>query len=497
PLSLSLSRLLGSDRVSMRSLFTLFLIFSIGTSLNDGIRRFLHEERSPSWAIRANPNWGPVHVQPEQVHLSWAGANAYWVTWMTFDDVLEATVQYGNTKKGRNLGKIENGKISYFKDGKTSRYVSRVKIVLDDDEDKPGDIYRYRVGSNRGWSSIFEFRYLNPREDGGYEIAFYGDMGNENARSMGMIQRMVQDGDIDLIHHVGDYGYDLNTDNGRVGDEFFRQIESAAAYVAYQPTPGNHEAADNFTHYFHRFTPPNGGDPIFYSYDLDQIHFISFSTEVYFYTDYGFDLIRRQFEWLQKELKKANANRDSVPWIIAMGHRPMYCSDFDGDDCTKYESIVRTGMPGTHAYALERLFYDEGVDLLFFAHEHSYERLYPVFDRRVYTGPNSPYVDPPAPVHIVSGSAGCRENVDPFIEKPEPWSAFRSSNYGIGLLRVYNATHLRYKQIVAATESIEDELWLVKSRHGPYDKHDKRKMEKHGIRVPIDFNAANDEKIFF
>lgn len=96
-------------------------------------------------------------------------------------------------------------------------------------------------------------------------------------------------------------------------------FQSAAAYVAYQPTPGNHEAADNFTHYFHRFTPPNGGDPIFYrlittiwsrvmywvhfSYDLDKIHFISFSTEVYFYTDYGYELIKRQFEWLQKDLK--------------------------------------------------------------------------------------------------------------------------------------------------------------------------------------------------
>lgn len=64
-----------------------------------------------------------------------------------------------------------------------------------------------------------------------------------------------------------------------------------------------------------------------------------------------------------------------------MGHRPMYCSDFDGDDCTKYESIVnflkqtylqkfikyhfqiRLGLPITHAYGLEKLFYKYGVDL--------------------------------------------------------------------------------------------------------------------------------------
>ncbi|GMR59538.1 hypothetical protein PMAYCL1PPCAC_29733, partial [Pristionchus mayeri] len=207
------------------SSFLLFSFCTVVVSLNDGMRRFLDEDRTPHWTLRNDPNWGPVHIQPEQVHLSWAGPNAYWVTWLTFDDVLEASVEYGNSKKGRNLGRTEKGKISFFKDGDTSRYVSRVKIVLDEDEDEEGDIYRYRVGSNRGWSSIYEFRYLKPREMGGYEIAFYGDMGNENARSMGMIQRMAQDGDIDLIHHVGDYGYDLNTDNGRVGDEFFRQIE--------------------------------------------------------------------------------------------------------------------------------------------------------------------------------------------------------------------------------------------------------------------------------
>lgn len=84
-------------------------------------------------------------------------------------------------------------------------------------------------------------------------------------------------------------------------------------------------------------------------------------------------------------LQKANKNREKVPWIVTMGHRPMYCSDFDGDDCTLYESIVRkqrayrqlfdeilqirTGLPITHAYCLEKLFYDQGVDLELWAHE--------------------------------------------------------------------------------------------------------------------------------
>ncbi|VDM48702.1 unnamed protein product [Toxocara canis] len=159
------------------------------------------------------------------------------------------------------------------------------------------------------------------------------------------------------------------------------------------------------------------------------------------------------------KVKIASENRDKQPWIITMGHRPMYCSDFDDDDCTKYDSRVRTGLPGTHAYALEKLFYTYGVDLELWAHEHSYERMWPLYNRTVYNGTDSPYIDPPAPVHVVTGSAvyfnclkskGCQENTDPFVEHPPPWSAFRSSNYGFSRMQIFNSTHLYFEQVSAS-----------------------------------------------
>lgn len=40
------------------------------------------------------------------------------------------------------------------------------------------------------------------------------------------------------------------------------------------------------------------------------------------------------------------------------------------------------------------------------AHEHSYERLWPVYDKKVYNGSyDAPYTNPKAPVHITTGSA--------------------------------------------------------------------------------------------
>ena len=47
-----------------------------------------------------------------------------------------------------------------------------------------------------------------------------------------------------------------------------------------------------------------------------------------------------------------------------------------------------------------------GVDIELWAHEHEYQRMWPVYNRTVYNGSVSePYVNPKAPVHLITGSA--------------------------------------------------------------------------------------------
>ena len=83
----------------------------------------------------------------------------------------------------------------------------------------------------------------------------------------------------------------------------------------------------------------------FYSFHVGPALFISFSTEFYYYVNYGMAQIYHQYEWLERVLIEANRpeNRAKHPWIITLGHRPMYCSDADGDDCTFHNSLIRTG----------------------------------------------------------------------------------------------------------------------------------------------------------
>lgn len=156
---------------------------------------------------------------------------------------------------------------------------------------------------------------------------------------------------------------------------------------------------------------------------------------------------------------------------MVMAHRPMYCSTLDDDDCTANESILRKGIPIVKQYGLEDLFYKYGVDIILGAHEHTYERLFPVYNRQVYNGStDEPYKNPKAPIHLLVGSAGCQELIDPFVHEPQPWSAKRISDYGVTEFHVLNKTHIRVRQRSTdqnGNGEVVDAVTFIKEKHGP------------------------------
>ena len=241
----------------------------------------------------------------------------------------------------------------------------------------------------------------------------------------------------------------MDSENARVGDEFMRQIESIAAYVPYMTCVGNHEQRYNFSNYKARFSMPGETESMFFSFNVGPVHFISISTEFYYYTNYGFKMVANQYKWLIGDLEKATRteNRIKRPWIIIFGHRPMYCTTNDKDDCTKLNTYTRVGMPITKAFGLEKVLLKYDVDLAVWAHEHNYERFWPLYDYKVYNGSTAePYTNPKAPVHITTGSAGCKERHDGWGPK-KPFSAFRSNDYGYTRMAAHNATHLEIEQV--------------------------------------------------
>lgn len=396
---------------------------------------------------------------PEQIHISFGHTpDKMYVMWsMSQPSVTNVTYSPLST----TIELLAIPKCWQFTKGNPSglQYLCRAEL----DMVTPGAMHYYYIHCEWGSSPPLNFTAMRAGQDWVPRLLVYGDMGKHGgSESLGTLISEVEAGDTHAILHVGDFAYDLDSDGGVNGDEFMNRIQPIAAHVAYMTCPGNHEIPHQFSHYLNRFTMPSGDHPFWYSWDMGPIHFISFSTEVYFVNEN----ITEQFVWLEEDLIAAShpSNRSIHPWIIAFGHRPFYCSNTDHTDCDVSKSRIRLG--------LEALFYKYGVDITFTGHEHSYERMWPVYDLEV-TQHN--YIDCKAPVHIVTGTAGCNELdgqcFSPMRQSPGPWSAYRSwkpATHGYGRLKVFNATHIRYEQVIALEDFVEDEIWIVKHYHGPY-----------------------------
>lgn len=99
----------------------------------------------------------------------------------------------------------------------------------------------------------------------------------------------------------------------------------------------------NFSNYRARFNMPGNTENLFYSFNMGPVHFIGFSTELYYFLNYGIKPLAKQYEWLKNDLREANKpeNRKLRPWIVTFGHRPMYCSNDNDKDCRQLTTLVR------------------------------------------------------------------------------------------------------------------------------------------------------------
>lgn len=345
------------------------------------------------------------------------------------------TVEYGSSES--SLHQKATAEETHFKEGQTEFRTFRALMTgLTADS-----VVYYRVGSHdTSWSKTFHFKTLPSISSWLPRLAIYGDLGYTNAQSTPYLVKEVENGHFDVLFHIGDFAYDLHNDNGDRGHKFMDMIEPIAARLPYLTIPGNHEEHANFSHYDARFSmlaDRHSGhiqgklnhqlNNHYHSMTVGPATVIMINTEFYYYTKYGWSQIARQFEWLEAELKRANANRATAPWIIVLGHRPLYClkkkekkskegeGDDDASECdveAMERPVVRKGIKmhdsGSLQYGLEDLFYKYGVDLYFAGHEHHYGRTLPLYNQEVKSGTKSgsnPYDDANGPVHFITGAA--------------------------------------------------------------------------------------------
>lgn len=446
------------------------------------------------------------YQQPEQIHIGLGyDPSEMTVHWTTIQSSRQphyspgdSYVMYGPSPS--SLTEVVAGRSFLFSDYGSERrnytmHIATMRGLA------PSSRYYYAVGGNSsGWSSPYSFKSAPSaatlRGQLPMTYAVYGDQGDYNAQTLPSLQAAARRGELDMVLHVGDMAYDFDNDNGRNGDAWMRDIEPLAATVPYMVSLGNHEAAQNYNHYTQRFRnmPSNSGNVSFpefgsvpnnwwYSWDSGLVHFVALSTEVYFTNA---ELLPAMYNWLEGDL--ARVNRSRTPWVVAHGHRPLYCScDGDCDDAATTNRMGLRQPDGSWKYGLEELFYKHGVDLYIAGHEHDYERMYDVAPRYNAKTPWLSGVttrstkDPPATTYIVTGSAGNVEDHEPFTRKAPARSAKRLNTYGWSKLAVHNATHLLWQQVqtdsgepASTWNAVMDETWIVQRHHGPFSRHPRR-----------------------
>jgi len=137
---------------------------------------------------------------------------------------------------------------------------------------------------------------------------------------------------------------------------------------------------------------------LFYSYDINNIHFVAMNSEIPYKFNEQYKLDFQN--WLNNDLKSTNKK-----WKIVYLHRPLYCSMPDDYHCISSSQDMRD--------ILEVILMENKVDLVLAGHVHAYERLFPIYKEKIdstsISQDKSIYNNPKYPVHIVCGAGGNRE----------------------------------------------------------------------------------------
>ena len=158
----------------------------------------------------------------------------------------------------------------------------------------------------------------------------------------------------------------------------------------------------------------------FYSFDYQNLHFLAMSTED------SYEKGSVQYLFVENDLKKAASN-NNTDWIIVFYHRVAYTSP---------------GMVGSIAdfrNTYHPLFDKYGVDIVLQAHNHNYQRSFPI----AYNAGNSSnpiitdqatsnYTDPDGQIFAIVGTGG--SNVIHNLTAPAKFTA--KQFYGYGFLKL-------------------------------------------------------------
>jgi hypothetical protein len=164
----------------------------------------------------------------------------------------------------------------------------------------------------------------------------------------------------------------------------------------------------------------------------------------------------QQIQWLAKDL--AAVDRKKTPWVIVMGHRPMYSSQV-----SSYQADVRDAFQG--------LFLQYDVDAYLSGHIHWYERLFPltangtIDSASITNKKGTEYTTNPGVsiTHLINGMAGNIESHSELGTSPQLniTAVLDQVNYGFNKV-TFTQTTAKFTFVKGKDGSVGDEVTLKK-----------------------------------
>ena len=216
-------------------------------------------------------------ILTRQIHIAFGYTpSTVVVNFLTPTSPLTSVVEYGLSPSALNV--TVPASFHSFTDGgalRTNRTVHSATLA----PLSPSTRFHYRVTTSNATSSYSSepLSFRTPSATVGVaaatplRIGLLGDWGLVNGSAThSSLQRLVDRDALDLLIHVGDISYNLERDNGNVGDAFMAREQSVVGRLPYAVAPGNHEGAYNFRHFVERFSRPSeesgSHSPMYYSF---------------------------------------------------------------------------------------------------------------------------------------------------------------------------------------------------------------------------------------
>lgn len=257
---------------------------------------------------------------------------------------------------------------------------------------------------------------------------------------------------IDAIIHVGDIAYDLFDEDNRHGDYYMNYIEPVVSHIPYMVIAGNHEAPDGYQSYDSRYAMPDNN--FYHTYTIGLVRFVGFNTESILYQD---SMTNDTLEFLNRTLSRTEEDKTLYPWLVVLGHRPLYCN-MNWPTCYGEAEIIRN--------QIEDLLYKNNVNLYIDGHVHNYQRTTAVYNGtsiKPASDVEHAYIDPKAPIYITTGGPGNDESQTPLTPNATlTWYVTGSDELTYSVMQVYNSTHLWWEQWLTKNDSLTDSFWVIK-----------------------------------